>query len=458
MAALLTLSRGFFLSAAQSTLLVQAQVEDHPGFVRVLLSASSPFQTGFNKAGEILEIRIISPMSLRFRSLPVHSRLVRSLSWARTKQGYLLTVECLHPDFIFEASTGKSPYSWQVDLRAPASLAVQFSENKPSLPSVSHPEEAAKLNLKVKQEGDTQGGTGEKTQVAARTEVTDKSEVASKLDAVAKPVVNLANEATTRTEEAAKADKIPIKPIEPIEKIENKTDELLAAGARRIKTIVIDPGHGGLEVGAKGPGGTLEKDVVLSISLKLKNIIERQLAIRVVLTRDKDTDISLENRAALANNNRADLFLSIHANGSYRQKAHGSETYFLSLKATDEEARRLAYLENSSPDFEKKIEEESQDQIMMILWDMAQAAFLKQSSQLAEFIQKELNSLLGTTDRGIKQAPFKVLTGVACPAVLVEVAFISNPEEEAKLRDETFQENVALALFRGLLNYLRMTS
>lgn len=223
-------------------------------------------------------------------------------------------------------------------------------------------------------------------------------------------------------------------------------------------TIVIDPGHGGLETGAKGKLGNLEKDITLAIALKLKAVIEKNLAFRVVLTRDRDMDVSLDQRAATANNNKASLFISIHANSSYRKKANGSETFFLSLNATDEEARRLAYFENSSSEFENQIEQENQDQIMMILWDMAQSAYLKQSEQLAEFIQIELNSLLGTVNRGIKQAPFKVLMGVACPAVLVEAAFISNQEEERALVRDGFQENVAQAIYRGLAHYLKMNS
>jgi N-acetylmuramoyl-L-alanine amidase len=227
---------------------------------------------------------------------------------------------------------------------------------------------------------------------------------------------------------------------------------------KRIGVIVIDPGHGGLESGAKGKFGALEKDITLAISLKLKAVIERNLALRVELTRDKDIDVSLENRAAIANNHKADLFISIHANSSYRRKAQGSETFFLSLNATDEEARRLAYLENNSAELSKPLAEENQDEIRMILWDMAQSAYLKQSQSLAEIIQDELNSLLGTTNRGIKQAPFKVLTGVACPAVLVEVAFISNPEEEKELLKESFQSNVAEAIYRGLVRYLKIAS
>lgn len=225
-----------------------------------------------------------------------------------------------------------------------------------------------------------------------------------------------------------------------------------------VRTIVIDPGHGGLEGGARGKFGTLEKEITLAISLKLKNFIERDLALRVFLTRDKDMSVSLDDRAALANNNKADLFISIHTNSSYRKNAHGSETYFLSLNATDEEARRLAYLENTSAELEEQIAEENEDEIKMILWDMAQAAYLQQSSRLADLIQRELNVLLGTANRGIKQAPFKVLTGVACPAVLVEVAFISNPDEEKELLTEIFQNKVAEAIYKGLVKYIKLYS
>ncbi len=225
---------------------------------------------------------------------------------------------------------------------------------------------------------------------------------------------------------------------------------------REIRNIVIDPGHGGLEVGAQGKFGALEKDITLPISLKLKDIIERNLALRVFLTRDKDESVSLDNRVAIANNNKADLFISIHANSSFRKNATGSETFFLSMDATDEEARRLAYLENSSAVLEDRIEGEDEDEIKMILWDMAQAAYLQQSSELAESIQRELNLLLSTHNRGIKQAPFKVLTGVACPAVLVEVAFLSNPVEEKQLLTERFQSRVAQAIYRGLVNFIKL--
>jgi len=230
----------------------------------------------------------------------------------------------------------------------------------------------------------------------------------------------------------------------------------LSAQTRRIQTVVIDPGHGGIESGAKGRFGNLEKDITLAISLKLKALIEKNMGFEVVLTRDRDVDVSLENRSAAANNRKAGLFISIHANGAVQKKAAGSETFFLSLNATDEETRRLAYLENNGSDLQSHIDPSSDDDLMMILWDMAQNAYVKESSRLAEYVQSELDAMLGLRNRGIKQAPFKILRGVACPAVLVEAAFLSNPDEEQKLASEDYQTKIAEAVYRGLTRFLRL--
>ncbi|MBD3413210.1 MAG: hypothetical protein GF421_02115 [Candidatus Aminicenantes bacterium] len=233
----------------------------------------------------------------------------------------------------------------------------------------------------------------------------------------------------------------------------NSTESSAAPQKEELRTIVIDPGHGGLETGAEGRFGTKEKTVTLEIAQKLKTIIERNIPYRVQLTRKEDVDVSLERRAAIANNYKAYVFISIHANGSYRRTARGSETFFLSLNATDEEIRRLAYMENNSSELDG-IQSEEQDNLKLILWDMAQSSFIRQSSILAEKIQTKLNTLSGTLNRGVKQAPFKVLTGVACPAVLVETAFISNPDEEKNLTKDEFQESIARAIYLGLSEFL----
>ncbi len=219
----------------------------------------------------------------------------------------------------------------------------------------------------------------------------------------------------------------------------------------RSPIVVIDPGHGGGEVGAKGPAGTFEKDVTLAIARKLRWALVNHLGLRVFLTRDRDVDLPLDDRAAIANNFKADLFLSIHANASPRGRAFGSEVYFLSYQATDDESRRLALAEGGLADLEDAAEPGSA--LEMILWDMAQTEHLEESSALASKLQDELAGLSGKEKRGVKQAPFRVLVGAAMPAALVELAFISNPDEEKLLNSGSHQDRLAGALMRGVSRY-----
>ena len=212
-------------------------------------------------------------------------------------------------------------------------------------------------------------------------------------------------------------------------------------------TIVVDPGHGGTETGAIGPGGLQEKDVTLQIARRVAAAIPRVVASRVVLTRDTDSAISLDDRTSLANHEKAGLFLSLHANSSRATGAHGSETYYLSLESSDRLASEAARRENQPvPGSTPLPGSATNPDLDFILWDLAQSAHLNESSRLAEAIQRELNVVSKTENRGIKQAPFRVLAGATMPAVLVEVGFISHPDEEKQLRSATFQENVASAI------------
>ena len=222
-----------------------------------------------------------------------------------------------------------------------------------------------------------------------------------------------------------------------------------APAPRTEVTIVIDPGHGGVETGAIGPGGLQEKEVTLQIARQLAAALARTLACRVVATRDSDTAISLDDRTAIANHERADLFLSIHANSSRAPGAKGSETYYLSLAASDKLAQEVASRENQVGPTPTPGSSGGPD-LAFILWDLAQSAHLKESSELAEAIQEELNALSGTQNRGIKQAPFRVLVGATMPAVLVETAFISNSEEERALAKPSFQQSIADAVARAV--------
>lgn len=219
----------------------------------------------------------------------------------------------------------------------------------------------------------------------------------------------------------------------------------------KIETIVIDPGHGGEELGAEGVSGIYEKDIVLDLALRLKRLLEKEENLKVILTREKDVNLSLDERTSIANHNHADLFISIHVNASKGKKVKGAETFFLSYEATDEEIRTLAALENNAVGIpEKRLEG---GEIEMILWDMAQMQYLQESSELAETIQEELNQLLGIKDRGVKQAPFRVLMGATMPAVLIEVGFLSNTEEETELRKGVYRESIAKAVHRSILSY-----
>jgi N-acetylmuramoyl-L-alanine amidase len=173
--------------------------------------------------------------------------------------------------------------------------------------------------------------------------------------------------------------------------------EPVTSKPKPIETICIDAGHGGEDLGAQGKSKLLEKNVTLQISKKLKKLIESKTGLRVIMTRDKDGEVSLNSRASIANNQQAQMFVSIHVNSSFRKSAYGSETYFVSLQATDPEALELARKENQNQ--EDPGETIKNDELKMILWNMAQTEYIRESSTLAEYIQFELNELLGTRNR-----------------------------------------------------------
>jgi N-acetylmuramoyl-L-alanine amidase len=223
------------------------------------------------------------------------------------------------------------------------------------------------------------------------------------------------------------------------------------------RTVVIDPGHGGEETGAIGPGEVLEKEITLDTASRLAALLGREPGVRAVLTRTTDTLVALDERAAIANHEKAAVFLSIHANSSRATGAHGSETYYLSLAASDKLADAVARQENAGDGKAPgPAPAEAPPDLDFILWDMAQSAHLKESATLAESIQNELNALLHTENRGIKQAPFRVLVGATMPAVLVEAGFLSNAEEAKKLSTPEFRQSVAEAIARAVSSYLKL--
>jgi N-acetylmuramoyl-L-alanine amidase len=230
-------------------------------------------------------------------------------------------------------------------------------------------------------------------------------------------------------------------------------EEALQVEPKGLSVVVLDPGHGGRSLGARGSTGTREKDLVLSVAEKLKTRLEEGLGIKVVLTRTADYYVGLKERTAIANNNRADLFLSVHANATFRRDIEGYETYYLNLKSTDKQARTYAEMENKA--LGVKGGEDDKALLEAILWDMAQTAYIQDSRQLASMVQKRIVGELKGRDRGVRQAPLAVLMGARMPAALVEIGYISNPEQEVRLNRKSHQDEIAMALFRAIEDYHR---
>jgi N-acetylmuramoyl-L-alanine amidase len=221
----------------------------------------------------------------------------------------------------------------------------------------------------------------------------------------------------------------------------------------RIRRVVIDPGHGGGHIGTGGFSGRyVEKALVLPISFYLANLLERNLGLEVILTRTGDTKIGLHGRTLMANKAQADLFVSIHLNGHSNTKAHGAETFFLADALTSED-RALAHLENADFELDPDLPAKTTDELSFILGDLMQNEFLEESQRLAGCVQESLVYHLGCNDRGVKQANFYVLRGTQMPAILVEVGFLTNESEEARLADPAYQHEAAYAVYRGIAEF-----
>jgi len=217
-----------------------------------------------------------------------------------------------------------------------------------------------------------------------------------------------------------------------------------------VSRIVIDPGHGGHDPGAKGKGGLTEAELVLDVALRLEKLLQKVPGVEVILTRRTDDFIALPDRTAMANRESADLFLSIHANASTNAQAHGVETYFLNF-ANNQSAAAVAARENAAstqamnefPDFVKAI---------------ARNTKIEESRDFATQVQKAMVDRLkpankSLRDLGVKQAPFVVLIGAAMPCALAEISFVTNPQEGRLVKGNPYRQRIAEALFNAIRKY-----
>jgi N-acetylmuramoyl-L-alanine amidase len=220
--------------------------------------------------------------------------------------------------------------------------------------------------------------------------------------------------------------------------------------------VILDPGHGGMQEGASGPGGLIEKSLALTIAKKVKTQLEKDLKAQVVLTRDRDALVHLSERVTLANKKKPDLFISIHANSmptaTQRRLNQGIETYFLSASASGEEAKKVAARENAESGGQPK--GQAGDTLSFILADLQRTETHVDSSRLAYLVHEALIGETQAQDRGVQQAPFFVLMGLEAPAILVEVGFVSHPEEAKLLNDAEYQGKLARAITVGVQKFL----
>jgi N-acetylmuramoyl-L-alanine amidase len=226
---------------------------------------------------------------------------------------------------------------------------------------------------------------------------------------------------------------------------------LIRALGLKIGKIVIDPGHGGHDTGTIGPDGLQEKDLVLEVGRRLGKLLQARLGAEVVYTRKNDTFIPLETRTAIANQQRADLFISIHANSSQDSEARGVETYYLNFTSSPE-ALEVAARENA-------VSEKSIYELQDLVKKIALKEKIEESREFAGDVQESLHSGLASKspairNRGVKKAPFIVLIGANMPSILAEISFVSNPADEHRLETSEYRQRIAESLYRGIAKYV----
>jgi N-acetylmuramoyl-L-alanine amidase len=259
-----------------------------------------------------------------------------------------------------------------------------------------------------------------------------------------------------RKTEISRGKEAAISPLPPTPAViplpaEEKSKAAVKPAIGKIRRIVVDAGHGGHDPGAIGAGGTREKDVVLQMALKLARRLKEELGLDVVLTRSTDEFIELQERTAIANQVGADLFVSIHANAALNRTSSGIETYYLNLAKTEKVAQ-LAAKENGT-----SLEKVSV--LQAVLFDLMANYKLNDSAHLADDVQKAVYRRVsarysGVKNLGVKQGPFYVLVGATMPSILVETAFVTNEREEARLKDQNYQDCTVAGIVDGIREYI----
>jgi N-acetylmuramoyl-L-alanine amidase len=218
--------------------------------------------------------------------------------------------------------------------------------------------------------------------------------------------------------------------------------------APSIRTMAIDAGHGGEDQGAKGRGGTKEKDLTLAVARRLKAALENRLGIRVLLTRDEDKNIPIDERTALANNNKADILVSLHANASLRPGTSGASIFIAAFDKAAEDQARTSLGAERLPTFAGGVRD-----VELVVWDLAQIRHVDQSAELARIIEQQFRDRIPLSSHPIDRAPLRVLESANMPAVIVEMGYLTNGEQEKQLTGSDFQNTLVQALVEASLRF-----
>lgn len=254
-----------------------------------------------------------------------------------------------------------------------------------------------------------------------------------------------ASAGATTSSPPARAATVPVAPA-PLRKT--------PAGSDRDIVVAIDPGHGGKDPGARGSGGLLEKDVVLQISRRLAQLINDEPGMRAYLTRNDDRFLSLAQRRQLAQNANADLFVSVHADAFSDRRVRGATVYILSEKgASDEAAALLAKRENDADLIGGVQLADKDEMVARVLVDLSQTASISSSVEVGDHLIAEIGRVTKVRKMRVQQAGFRVLKSPSIPSVLIETAYISNPQDESNLKSVQHQQRLAQALHRGIRSY-----
>ncbi|MGD0402426.1 MAG: N-acetylmuramoyl-L-alanine amidase [Candidatus Acidiferrales bacterium] len=389
---------------------------------------------------------LIGP-GLANKTIDVKNGLLKSVRVGQNREGVVRLVLDVDGARDCSAYLVSNPYRLVIEVRNNAATSTaKNGSSTPAQPAATTPATAAPAKDDAEK---TSANAAEKTNESVSA-ANEKDPASAKL--TAKLVATPASKSTPSKTKSSAANSAPLQPPTEPKPTRDGQHSLTRALGLKIGRIVIDPGHGGHDTGTIGPHGLMEKDLCLDVALRLGHLIEQKLpGAEVVYTRKDDTFIPLEQRTAIANDAKADLFISIHANSSHDHEARGIETYYLNF-ATSEESLEVATRENS-------LSQEGLHDLQDIVKKIARNEKIEESKEFANDVQDSLAHRMqlvsqNEKNRGVKKAPFVVLIGANMPSILSEISFISNPSDEKLLRKPDQRQRVADGLYRGIAAYL----